>query len=110
MNALASLFVLLLAWHCLADYPLQGDFLSKAKAGAYPEIPWQVALVTHAFIQAAGVLLITGNWWAAGIELVLHTAIDYGKAQRNAYSFTTDQALHVATKLLIVGLRAGGKL
>lgn len=28
------LFTMLLFWHFIADYPLQGDFLSKAKAKA----------------------------------------------------------------------------
>lgn len=36
MADLATIFALMLAGHALADYPLQGDFLAKAKNRANP--------------------------------------------------------------------------
>ncbi len=50
---------LLCFFHFLADYPLQGDFLAKAKnrSAPIPHVPWQHALFAHAFIQAGFVYL-----------------------------------------------------
>lgn len=41
MNGFA-LFAALVAGHALADYPLQGDFLARAKnrAAPIPGVPW----------------------------------------------------------------------
>lgn len=94
------LFLLLLGWHWLADYPLQGDFLAKAKnrTSPLPGIPWQQALTAHAGIHAFGVLVLTGYIWLALFELVAHFAIDDAKC-RGRISFNVDQALHAACKL-----------
>jgi hypothetical protein len=56
------LLIALLTAHALADYPLQGDFLSKAKnrMAPIPGVPWRQALGAHAFIHAGAVALITG--------------------------------------------------
>ena len=52
------LALMLLAVHWLCDYPLQGDFLSKAKQSC----PLRVYhLMAHAGIQGAGVALVTGS-------------------------------------------------
>ena len=51
------LFVLVVA-HFLCDFPLQGDFLAKAKnpEAPLPGVPWQWAMLAHAAIHAGAVL------------------------------------------------------
>jgi uncharacterized protein DUF3307 len=91
----------LLAAHCLCDYPLQGDFLSKGKNAfnPLPGVPWYQCLWAHSMIHAGAVALITGNLWLACAEMVIHFAIDYLKC-RGTFGFNTDQALHVACKVI----------
>lgn len=94
------MLILLIAGHALADYPLQGDFLAKAKnrAAPIPGIPWWQALAAHAAIHAGFVALITGLWWLAIPEFVIHWITDDAKC-RGRLSFNTDQAIHIACKL-----------
>ncbi len=93
-------FGLLLAGHFLADYPLQGDFLAKAKQ-AGPLRVWH--LFGHSMIHGAMVGIITGSSWLGFLELILHMGIDECKNQ-GWTSFATDQTLHYACKCIIVGL------
>lgn len=90
----------LLVAHALADYPLQGDFLSKAKNRFAPivGVPWYQAMGAHAMIQAGFVGIITGSIGLAIAEFAAHFVTDYLKcAQR--ISFNTDQAIHIACKI-----------
>lgn len=95
-----------LAWmligHAVADYPLQGDWLSKAKNPMLDPVPgqviWPMALLSHAAIHAGAVKLATGSWALAGAELVAHTVIDYGKC-RGLLTYNQDQVAHIACKL-----------
>ncbi|MFD1330793.1 DUF3307 domain-containing protein [Methylopila musalis] len=102
---------LLLAAHALCDYPLQGDWLSKAKNHTLGLVPgeaiWPGALAAHAAIHGAAVGLITGSLWLALAETVAHAAIDYAKCD-GRLSYNADQALHVACKLAWVALIAAG--
>lgn len=100
-----DLLILLLAAHALCDYPLQGDFLSRAKnrIAPLPGVPWFQALGAHALIHAGAVLLVTGFWWLAAIEAVAHALIDDAKCA-GRISFNTDQALHVLCKLAYAGI------
>ena len=95
----------LLVWHAIADYPLQGDFLAKAKnrMAAIPGVPWQQALGAHALIHAGGVAVITGSLWLGLAEFIAHALIDDAKC-RGRIGFNTDQGMHVACKLLWVAL------
>jgi hypothetical protein len=87
---------LLLAAHWVADYPLQGDFLAKAKQQG----PLRVYhLVAHAGIQGAAVTLVTGSLWLGLLEWLLHTVIDDMKVNGKT-TFAQDQALHVICKVL----------
>ena len=97
----AGMGFLLCAGHALADYPLQGDFLAKAKNRAKPSpfIPWYQALCTHAAIHGGFVAVITGIWWLGLAEAVAHAAIDDAKCT-GRIGFNTDQALHIACKAL----------
>lgn len=98
----------LLAAHCLCDYPLQGDFLAKAKnhTAPVPGVPWYQALVAHAMIHAGAVTLITGSLFLGMMELVAHIVIDYLKCS-GRFSFNVDQALHVGCKIAWVLLWRG---
>lgn len=96
MEQILLLAVLLLGSHWLCDYPLQGQFLSTAKA-AGPLRAYH--LVAHAGIQGAGVALVTGSVWLGLAEWAAHTAIDEAKV-RGKTTFAVDQALHLACKLV----------
>ncbi len=94
-------FGVLIFFHFLADYPLQGDFLAKAKNrnAPIPHIPWQQALFAHAFIHAGFVFLATGSIIAFIGELVIHAVTDDMKC-RGELTFNQDQAIHFGCKAL----------
>lgn len=98
---IATTFGALLAAHALADYPLQGDFLSKAKnrTAPIPGVPWFQALVAHAIIHGGAVALITGRPILGVAEAVIHAITDDLKC-RGKLSFNQDQAIHAGCKLL----------
>jgi hypothetical protein len=99
----------MLIGHAVADYPLQGDWLSKAKNHRLLEIQgplgpiWPGALASHAAIHAGAVKLATGSWLLAGCEFIAHAAIDRTKCS-GRLSYNGDQALHLACKLFWFGL------
>ena len=90
----------LLVGHALADYPLQGDFLSKAKNGwnPIPGIDWRIAMAAHCAIHAGVVMLVTHNLTFALFEFVLHYWIDVLKCC-GITNFRQDQLLHVFCKI-----------
>lgn len=94
-------FVLMLAGHAVADYPLQGDWLSKAKNHKLDLVPgeviWPMALMSHSAIHGGFVYLVTGSFLLAGLEFVAHSVIDYLKCD-GKLSYNEDQALHLACK------------
>lgn len=100
-----EMFAALIVAHAVCDYPLQGDFLSKAKnrTAPIPGVPWQQALGAHAIMHGGAVWLITGSLWLGLAETVAHALIDDAKC-RGRLSFNADQALHVVCKLLWVGI------
>lgn len=104
MTPLILLFSLLF-WHCLADYPLQGDFLSKAKnhTNPIPGVPFYQALGAHSLIQGAGVAVLTGNLWLGCAEAVTHAIIDYLKCD-GKLTYNQDQFIHVGCKVIWVML------
>ncbi len=95
------IFGVLLFFHFLADYPLQGDFLAKAKnqTNPIPHVPWQHALFAHSFIQAGFVYLATGNVVLFVVEFFAHGCIDYQKS-RGELTFAQDQYIHIAMKAI----------
>ena len=98
-----KLFLILCLAHVICDYPLQGDFLSKAKnpAAPIPGVPWYQAMGAHVLMHAGAVTLITGSWILGAIEFVLHFIIDWAKCAGHL-SFNEDQFCHVMRKALYV--------
>lgn len=102
---IAPSFFVLLFWlcvgHALADYPLQGDFVSRAKNRYNPVdgIDANIILTMHALIHGGMVALITGSVLMGVIETLCHWSIDDQKCA-GGISFRRDQALHLACKVL----------
>lgn len=94
------LLIALIGAHFVADYPLQGDFLSKAKNRNNPigGVPWWQAMGAHTSIHGAFVALITGVWWLFYAEAAIHWITDDAKCH-GKLSFNQDQAIHIACKL-----------
>lgn len=116
-------FLMFLFGHALADFPLQGDYLSKAKSrrAPLPGTPWWIAMTAHATIHAGFVFLITvvammllgdlrGHLdsvmvvWAiqigtvlAACEFVIHSGADDAKCE-GLIGYKTDQAIHILCK------------
>jgi hypothetical protein len=109
-----TLFCALLFAHCLADYPLQGDFLARAKNHKAPiaGVPWPIALAAHAIIHAGFVAIITGSVVLGALEYVAHNIIDFAKSEGwlgpAERSFVIDQLLHIVCKALWVTLLLHG--
>lgn len=96
---------LLIACHYLADFPLQGQFLSDAKNPNHPigKGIWQHALFGHACIHGLFVGLITGYVWFAIAEVIAHAVIDYYKCA-GKITFADDQRDHLTCKFIYVGI------
>lgn len=92
------LFKLLVA-HALCDFPLQGDYLAKAKnhRAPLPGTPWRIALAAHAIIHGGGVYVVTGSLALGIAETAAHYLIDYAKND-GRISYEDDQLLHVLCK------------
>lgn len=100
-----DLLALMIFGHFLADYPLQGDFLARAKNRKDPVYgtPWYQALAAHSAIHAGFVGILTGSLLLAVCEFVAHCIIDDLKCNYKL-SFNQDQALHILCKVLWVFL------
>jgi hypothetical protein len=99
----ALLFFAFMIGHVVCDYPLQGDFLSRAKnhKQPIPGVPFYQALGAHALMHGGAVWLLTGLWWLGVIEIAMHSFIDYLKCD-GRIGFNVDQSLHTACKILYV--------
>ncbi|MEM7602270.1 MAG: DUF3307 domain-containing protein [Verrucomicrobiota bacterium] len=111
VSAFALLFALVIG-HALADFPLQGDFLSRGKnrngtppqladGKANPSDLWVYLMTAHCLIHAGFVWVITGIFAFALAEFVLHWIIDALKCEGRT-SFAMDQWLHILTKVAFV--------
>lgn len=111
----------LVAAHALCDFVLQPDAMARGKSQLGPvtfprepdhEPTWLHWLAAHSMIHGAGVagaLAIVGRadlWWLGLIEAACHAVIDYLKSARRI-TMTVDQALHLACKVVWVGVAAG---
>lgn len=110
-----DVLIYMLAAHALLDYPLQGDWLSKAKNPMLDLVPgehiWPLALGSHALLHAVAVQLITGSWLLFAGEFVAHFVVDWAKCS-GRFGYNADQYLHIGCKVLWVSalLLAGGVL
>jgi len=109
MSALPMFFGLISA-HAVCDYPLQGDFLAKAKNRLMPipGVPWWQALGAHAAIHGGAVALVTGVWWLGLAEAAAHFVIDdlkcSGRLGSGARAFNLDQIGHLICKAAWVAI------
>ena len=95
------LLAVLMAVHFLLDYPLQGDFLSKAKnpANPIPGVPWTQAMFAHCTLHGVGVALVTGVFWLGFVESLIHWVTDVAKC-KGKISYHTDQFIHYGCKVV----------
>lgn len=107
MEHLVEVFFLLLAGHCLADYPLQGDFLATAKNHRTDvgRVLWVWALPSHGVIHGAFVYVITGAPMLGAMEVVAHCIIDRAKCA-NRITYGQDQILHITCKVIWLAIYA----
>ena len=96
-----QIFFLLVFVHTLADYPLQGDFLAKAKnhVTPIPGIPWYQAMSAHSMIHAGFVYVITGSIILGFLEFIVHFLTDFSK-NAGVFDFDTDQFIHIFFKII----------
>lgn len=93
----------LLVLHAISDFPLQGDFLARAKnhSNPIPGVPWLLCLSMHALISAGAVALVMPVPFAVA-EFFVHGVTDWAKNEglfgTGERAFLVDQAIHVASK------------
>ena len=119
VSALFLLFAFTIG-HAFADFPLQGDFLSRGKNRNAPPPPladgkscpadlWVYLMSAHCLIHAGFVWIIGGYAILAVVEFILHWLIDAVKCEGHT-SFATDQWLHILTKVAYVAVLWSGLL
>lgn len=110
MELWIEIIFVLIGLHCIADYPLQGDFLAKMKGG------FPIIMFAHCTIWT---VVIYFGLWIYGFNkpemlpflFVTHWAIDKWKCNRmykgNKKGLTTDllidQILHFITIAICIG-------
>jgi hypothetical protein len=101
LTSFATTLFLLVFAHALADYPLQGPFLSDAKNRntALGKAFWPHALFAHAMIHGGFVILITGSLTLSIAEVLIHAGTDWLKCEQRI-SLNTDQLVHLACKVV----------
>lgn len=113
LSGALCLLLALVIGHAVADFPLQGIFLSEAKNRHLqksqpvntrsPKGLWIQGMSAHALIHCGTVWLITGSVLLGLLEFVIHWIIDFAKCER-WIGFNTDQFLHYCSKLAYVAL------
>lgn len=100
MNYFEVLFFLIVG-HALADYPLQGEFLSQAKNRntQIGKMFWPHALASHSFIHGGFVAAITGSVSLGVAEAVVHGITDWLKCE-SKISLNVDQGIHIFCKVV----------
>jgi hypothetical protein len=109
-----TLFFLLIAGHAVGDFAIQTSWVAYNKSrhakdnpalegGTGGQIVWPWVLVAHALHHGLIVFLITQKISLGVLETLAHTITDYGKSE-NWYGFHMDQVLHIAAKVVWIGL------
>lgn len=105
-----NMFCALLVLHALADFPWQGPFISEAKNPIRPvrNTPWELIMFWHAVIHGGFVWAGTGYLFLGVCEVIAHFVIDWAKCVNyfggGRRAFYIDQGLHVACKVVWVGV------
>ena len=101
MTIIFDTFLVLLLVHFLLDYPLQGDFLSRAKNRHNPiqHVPWYQAMFAHTAMHGIAVGLITGIWLFALLEMAIHWWTDDRKCS-GELTYNQDQIIHILCKVI----------
>lgn len=109
MSSFGELFFALAAAHFLCDFPLQGDFLARAKNPCAPiaGVPWWWAMIAHCSIHSAAVWWLTHSAICTAVEFAHHFAIDVVKC-RGSITFAQDQAAHLLMKATFAFLISKG--
>ncbi len=96
-----ELFALLVFAHFLFDYPLQGDFLLRAKNRFEPiqHVPWYQAMFAHTAMHGFAVWFITGIPLLGLAEMAIHWIADDLKG-RGELTYNQDQAIHIICKVV----------
>ena len=96
----------LVALHFIGDFQLQNDFIARNKAPGRSDV-WPWVLGAHSAGHAVLVALVLGPVFGAA-EFVAHWVCDYAKSMGwmggGRTAFYVDQALHIAVKLVWLGL------
>lgn len=100
LSLFLTVLLTLLFLHALADYPLQGDYLAKAKNrhAPIPGVPWYQAMFGHTMIHAGFVFLATGSIALSIAEMVVHWVVDDNKCA-GGLTFNQDQFIHIMCKV-----------
>jgi hypothetical protein len=95
-----EILVALIFAHYILDYPLQGEFLSRAKNRHNPveHVPWYQAMTAHTAMHGIAVGFITGVWLFAILEMAIHWWADDRKCQ-GELTFNQDQTIHIICKV-----------
>ena len=105
-----NMLALMIGLHMLADYPLQGDFLAKAKnrRAPIPGVPWWQALGAHSIIHGLAVGIVTRRLSLGIAETLVHAWTDDAKC-RGRLTYNQDQAIHLTCKAIwaVLAQRAG---
>lgn len=100
----------LISLHFVADFQLQSDFISRGKSPGSSAI-WPIVLSAHAAIHGVMVAIIVGPVLGLA-EFILHWLVDLGKSSgvfgRGVGGFYFDQALHLVSKFVWIGLAMSG--
>lgn len=109
LHLFLSTLLMLAFGHFLADFPLQGEFVSKAKNPATNPAPiWMPVMVGHCTIHSGIVYALTGELRLAAFMFVTHLIIDVlkcvGWLGTDARAFLVDQLWHAVVLILIAGV------
>jgi len=102
-------FALMIGLHMLADYPLQGSFLAKAKnrRSPIPGVPWWQALGAHSIIHGLFVGIVTRRLSLGIAETLVHAWTDDAKC-RGGLTYSQDQAIHLTCKAIWAAISEKG--
>ena len=95
---IAALPFTLIGWHFIADFPLQGSYLSSVKCLKDGK-DWPLYMLAHCWIQGLGVYLLTGSLILGVLEIVVHFFIDVMKC-KGRLNIWDDQIAHIICKIV----------